>query len=73
MSRSMDLDSLWDKLLSRRPELIRAAFEGLNPSEQGSVLAHLGRMASEPGWHSQQRASARAALKALEHHRNEGN
>jgi hypothetical protein len=73
MSRSMDLDSLWDKLLSRRPELIRAAFEGLSPSEQGSVLAHLGRMTSEPGWHPEQRASASAALIALEQLPDEGN
>jgi hypothetical protein len=68
MSTPMDLESLWGNLLSRKPELIRAAFDRLNPSEQQSVLAHLNRMASEPGWHPEQRASALAALQALEQH-----
>jgi hypothetical protein len=68
MPTPMDLESLWGHLLSRKPELIRAAFERLNPSEQRSVLAHLDHMASESGWHPEQRASALAALKALEGH-----
>ena len=59
------LQILWDALLSREPERIRAAFAGLDGSAQTDVLAHLRRMALEPDWHPEQRASALAALDAL--------
>lgn len=61
-----DLESIWSALLSHQPHLIRAAFETLSTEEQAAVLAHLKRMAEEPGWHDEQRASARAALAALQ-------
>ena len=60
------LEHLWDQLLSRKPEQIRAAYARLSPDEQASVLRHLERMASEPGWHPEQVLSARTALRALE-------
>jgi len=59
------LELLWDQLLSRQPEQIRAAYNHLSPDEQESVLRHLGRMASEPGWHTEQVLSAQLALQAL--------
>ena len=59
------LELLWDQLLSRQPEQIRAAYNQLSPDEQGYVLHHLGRMASEPGWHTEQVLSAQLALQAL--------
>jgi hypothetical protein len=59
------LETLWDRLLSRQPEQVREAFDSLAPGEQAAVRAHLERMASEPGWHPQQRASAQAALAVL--------
>lgn len=61
-----DLESLWSALLSRNPDLILAAYHVLSAQEQAAVLAHLKRMAEEPGWHDEQRASARAALAALQ-------
>lgn len=65
MATQIDLDTLWGNLLSRQPELIRAAFETLGATEQQSVLAHLDRMDSETGWHTEQRSSAQAALQVL--------
>ena len=52
----------WDQLLSRQPEQIQAAFSQLTAEERSAVVAHLRRMASEPGWLEVQRASAQAAL-----------
>lgn len=60
------LERLWDSLLSRQPELVRAAFKPLRAEEKQAVLAHLKKMVSEPGWHPEQQLSAGAALKALE-------
>ena len=59
------LDHLWSNLLSRQPALIREAFEGLNPSEQQSIIGHLRKMAYEAGWQPEQRLSAQAALNVL--------
>ncbi|MCL4560386.1 MAG: hypothetical protein M1281_13705 [Chloroflexi bacterium] len=60
------LDDFWDQILSRQPEIIRLAFAQADQMEQKNVLSHLKRMATEEGWHPQQRASAIAALDALE-------
>ena len=60
-----DLEALWDALLSREADLIRQAFNALRAEEKQAILAHLKRMTSEPGWHPEQVASARAALEAL--------
>lgn len=62
----IDPESLWDQLLSRQATLIQTIFASLDPEQQDVVLAHLTRMATEPGWHSEQQLSARAALQALE-------
>ncbi len=59
------LELLWEDLLSRQTERVRAAFAGLLPAEQKAVLAHLQRMSDEAGWHPEQRRSAQAALQAL--------
>jgi len=63
MSDSLEL--LWDNLLSRQPDQVQEAFGILSSMEQQAVLAHLKRMVDEPGWHSEQRLSAQAALSAL--------
>jgi hypothetical protein len=61
-----DLEILWEQLLSRQPEHVLAAFSGLAAQEKQSVLAHLRSMASEPGWHPEQRLSAQSALDAIQ-------
>ena len=63
----LDLEDLWERLLSRRPRQVRAAFESLTSAQQTTVLEHLRRMASEPDWHPEQQRSAAAALKAVEY------
>jgi len=60
-----ELEILWDRLLSRRATEVRAAYAALEPAEQQAVLSHLQRMATEPGWHPEQRLSAQSALEAL--------
>ncbi len=59
------LEKLWDDLLSRQENQIRAAYQELTSEEQDAVLEHLQRMVSEPGWHPEQRLSAHAALRVL--------
>lgn len=59
------LEIFWDAILSRRPDQILAACARLSASEQQELIAHLQRMASEPGWHTEQRKSAKAALKTI--------
>jgi hypothetical protein len=67
MDENLDsIEDLWDELLSRQPELVRTAFSSLDSDERAAVLAHLQRIVSEAGWHSEQRLSAQAALDALE-------
>jgi hypothetical protein len=60
------LEILWDNLLSREAPRIRMAFNSLSRSDQSAILSHLNRMSNEEAWHPEQRASARAALDALE-------
>ena len=60
-----DIKYLWDRFLSRQEQQIQEAFRELNNAEQASVLSHLERMANEPGWHPEQRESARTAINAL--------
>ena len=60
------LESLWNRLLSGEPELVRRTFTGLDEAERRAVFAHLERMAVEPGWLAEQRVSAQAALAALD-------
>jgi hypothetical protein len=63
--RSRNPQELWEQLLSREPERVRAAFAGLDKSAKRAVMVHLGRMASELGWQPEQRASAEVALRTL--------
>lgn len=66
MEKSKDeIEALWEDLLSRQEALIHQAFNQLDFQEQRAILNHLSRMVSEPGWHPEQVASARAAIKAL--------
>lgn len=60
--QSKDPQEFWDQLLSGEPAGVWAAFGGLDESAKRAVVAHLGRMASEPGWQPEQRALAQAAL-----------
>jgi hypothetical protein len=66
MDDSDELAQLWDRILSREPETVRAAFAALSAVEAEAVRTHLQRMVSEPDWHPEQRVSAQAALTALE-------
>ena len=65
------LQELWRDLLSRQPETIRAAFASLDSSSRKTVITHLQRMQNDPGWQPEQRASARAALRALKNQINQ--
>lgn len=60
------LEELWDGLLSREPVKILKAFNTLSLDEKETVLDHIKKMADEPGWHLEQRNSARAALAVLQ-------
>ena len=64
--RPDQLEGLWEDLLSRQPELIRAAFDSLDKPSQKAVFTHLQRMVSEVGWQPEQQVSAKAAIQALE-------
>jgi hypothetical protein len=61
----LDPENLWDQILSRQVALIQEGFASLTQEEQRAVIAHLTRMAEEPGWHAEQSHSARVALQAL--------
>ena len=60
------IERLWDDLLSRQPQLIRAAFASLNASDQKAVLAHLHHMVKDTGWQPEQKISAEFAIQTLE-------
>jgi hypothetical protein len=63
--KSNNLSYLWDRLLSRKGELIQEAYNELDIKEKEAVLAHLKRMANEESWHPEQQKSAQEAIKAL--------
>ena len=65
MDQFAHLEQIWDQLLSREPEQIRSAYALLDVSSQQTVLAHLRKMVSEPGWHPEQVTSATIALQAI--------
>lgn len=56
------LEQVWDDLLSRDPAKIMVRFASLDHANQTTVLTHLIRMTTEPGWHPEQTASAAIAL-----------
>ena len=61
----LSIELLWDSLLSREPEKIKSTFHHLNKSECSAVIAHLNRMTTENGWHSEQKNSALFALQII--------
>jgi hypothetical protein len=66
MTDSLDpLEIIWDALFSREPGRVRKMFYSLDPDSRQVVLEHLQRMASEEGWHPEQRLNAHFALETL--------
>ncbi len=61
-----DLEELWEALLSGETARIREAWQTLSLEEQVAVRLHLQHMTVEEGWLDVQRASALAALLALD-------
>jgi hypothetical protein len=61
-----DLHGIWDALLSRQAARVVAMYNSLSSRDKEGVLAHLIRMSTESGWHLEQRASAIAALVAIQ-------
>jgi hypothetical protein len=65
LSTEDPLETIWDSLLSQEPEQIRIVFATLDQASQRSILLHLKRMVTEPGWMSVQQQSAQFALNTL--------
>jgi NADH:ubiquinone oxidoreductase subunit E len=65
MNNNIDLEMLWNELLSRETRKVQRAFSRLDKDSQQAVLQHLTRISVEGGWHPEQRISAETALKAL--------
>jgi hypothetical protein len=61
----MELEALWEHLLSENAALIRLAWESLDEEGRGAVKRHLEAMTRETGWHPNQRRAATAALQCL--------
>jgi len=61
-----DPEELWEALLSGEAARVREAWKSLTVEEQVAVRLHLRRMTAEEGWLDVQRASALAALLALD-------
>jgi hypothetical protein len=60
------LEAFWDAILSREPKRIQSAYLPLDMATRNSLVEHLQKMASEPGWHPEQVKSAQAALQAIQ-------
>jgi hypothetical protein len=61
----LSLEEFWEELLSRQPSRITAAYAKISGAEKDSIIKHLNKMTTEPGWHPEQRKSAQAALNVL--------
>jgi hypothetical protein len=61
----MDVDEVWEALLSEEPARIRQAWLELTDDEAVAVLDHLKQMTSEDGWAEVQRQSAATALRVI--------
>ena len=59
------LEIIWAGLLSENPEQIRFVYASLDQASQLSIMQHLHRMVTEPGWLPVQRQSAQFALETL--------
>jgi hypothetical protein len=64
----MYYDNIWEMILSRQSEIIGKVYESLDPEQRETVLDHLRRMVTEPGWQLEQRISAQAALDEITNH-----
>jgi hypothetical protein len=62
---SLDLEKLWEALLSQQANQVQAAFNSLDDEQQAAIFLHLQRMLDEPDWQPEQRKSAQFALAAL--------
>ncbi len=60
------LEKVWGDLLSREPNLVKGAFEKLDPDNRHKIITHLKAMVDEKGWHKEQIKSARIALKTIQ-------
>jgi len=67
INNSQSLESIWEALLSRDPEIICGAMDRVNTDEKKQIIGHLQKMVGEPGWHEEQRKSARTALDVILH------
>lgn len=56
---------IWTELLSRDVARIRKTFSQLTQTEKITARAHLIKMTSEEGWHTEQIKSAQIALDAV--------
>ncbi len=61
----MELDDVWEAILSGDEPRIRKAWGGLTDDECQALLTHLRRMADEDGWHELQKESAATALRVI--------
>ena len=61
----MNIEELWENLLSEEPEKIHLAWNGLTPEERAAVREHLHRMSTEDGWHPAQQQAAVTARRIL--------
>jgi hypothetical protein len=66
MSGPMEPETMWRRLLSGRPDLIRTAWNALDAEGRKAVRRHLDARAVGEGWQAAQRNAARAALRCLE-------
>jgi hypothetical protein len=71
LSGPMHPEELWSRLLSKNPDLIRAAWKTLKAEEREIIRNHLRAMSREEGWQAGQRLSAQAALDCLDRIRDE--
>ncbi len=62
---SNSIEQLWDAILSRQPQKIKAIFERQDHASRQNILAHLQKMTTEDAWHPEQCASAKTALNTL--------
>ena len=60
-----EIEEIWEKVLSRDPELIRKGFFDLKNTDRCHVKTHLLKMATEIGWQPEQKISAQIALDAI--------
>jgi hypothetical protein len=61
----MNIEEVWEALLSENPAAIRKLWMDLTDDEALAVLEHLKRMASEEGWQPAQKQAAETALRVI--------